>query len=128
MGKTKPIPVRLSENSNNLVRTYAAFKDISISKALRELIKEGLYKKAHVGLLKRLEEDFSKRNPLVHMNGCDKCNSHKDVRIYHIDGNIRNFIPQNLALLCVPCVKQLKEFMQKYNPREKFVTWFYLSE
>jgi len=128
MGKTKPIPVRFSENLNNLVKTYASFKGITISEGLRELVKEGLYRKAHAGLLKRLQDDFSKRNPLVKMNGCDKCDSHKDVRIYHIDGNIRNFTPENLALLCINCVKQLNEFMQKYNPKEKFVTWFYLSD
>ena len=128
MGKTKPIPVRLNENLNNLVRTYASFKEISVSKALRELIREGLYRKAYAGLLQRIQDDFSKRNPLVKMNGCDKCGSHKDVKIYHIDRNIRNFTPENLALLCTECVKQLIEFMQKYNPKEKFVMWFYLSE
>lgn len=128
MRKTNPIPVRLNEDLNNLVKTYASFGDISISEALRKLIKEGLYRKAHAGLLKRLQDDFSKRNPLVNMNGCDKCGSHEDVKIYHIDGNIRNFIPENLALLCTKCIIKLNEFMQKYNPKEKFVTWFYLSE
>ena len=99
MGKTKPIPIRLNENLNNLVKTYASFRGISTSEALRELIREGLYRKAYIGLLKRLQDNFSKRNPLINMNGCDKCGSHENVRIYHTDGNIRNLAPDNLALL-----------------------------
>ena len=124
----KPIPVRLSKNLRNIVDDYAEFRGLSRSEALRELIREGLYHKAHVGLLKRLQEKFAKRNPMMKMNGCDKCGSHKKTVIYHIDGNIRNFASENLGILCTGCVKKLLKFIQAYSPKEKFITWFYLSE
>jgi len=128
MTNNKPIPVRLSRNLRNLVKDYAEFLGISRSEALRQLIREGLVQKAHIGLLKRLQEQFAKRNPMMKMNGCDKCGSHKKTKVYHIDGNIRNFASENLAILCEDCIKILIEFMQTYSPKDKFITWFYLSE
>ena len=123
---TKPIPVRLSKNLHNLVDDYAEFCGINRSEALRELIREGLLQKAHVGLLKALQEKFAKRNPMIQMNGCDKCGSHIDTKIYHVDGNIRNFASENLAILCNGCLTKLLKFMQTYSPKEKFAIWFHL--
>lgn len=126
MAKTNPIPVRLSDNVRNMISDYAAFFDVSMSQALREIIKEGLMRKTHLGLLKKWQEKVRHRNPMLSMGGkCDKCRLGEDLKIRHIDGNIRNFDTENLAVLCEDCVRKLNRSLQKYNPKEKFAAWFF---
>lgn len=128
MAKSKPIPVRLPEILRNLLIDYAAFLGISRSEAIREVIKFGLMKKSYIGLLKRWKEKIRGRNPMVHMEKCDKCGSQEKLKIHHIDRNLLNFDTENLAILCEDCVRKLNKSILSFNPTEKFAAWFFYEE
>lgn len=125
LSRTKPIPVRLDLKLYNFIRDYALLVDISNSEALREILKAGIIKKGHIGTLKRWEEKIKYRNPMLTLDTCDKCANHDNLMIYHIDGNVRNLKPENLAILCQNCVKKLNCFIRKYDPKDKFAAWFF---
>jgi len=127
LAKKKVIPVRLSENLYTLIGDYASFLDISKSEALREIIKEGLLRKSYVGLTIRWQKQASKRDPMIEMIECEKCSNNQNLKLYHIDGNIRNLNPENLVILCEKCIADLHKFMRDYNPKEKFAAWFFYS-
>jgi len=127
VAKTKVIPVRLAEDLANMIADYAAFFDMNRSEALREIIKEGLLRKAYVGLLKRWQIKNRSRNPILNAVKCDKCDAIEGLKIYHIDRNIRNTDPDNLVILCEGCIVRLEKFIKKYNPKEKFAAWFFFT-
>lgn len=127
MAKTKVIPLRLAEDLVNIITDYAAFFGLNRSEALREIIKEGLLRKAYIGMLKRWQYKNRARNPILNAVKCDKCNGIDDLKIYHIDRNIRNTDPDNLVILCDRCIIRLENFIKKYNPKEKFAAWFFFT-
>lgn len=127
MAKTKVIPVRMDAKMHELVSEYAILFGMNKSEALREIIKEGLITKSHVGLLKNWQRKAIQRNPKLEVTNCEKdgCERTNDLIFYHIDGNIMNWRKDNIAVLCKPCVIRLQDFIQKYNPKEKFAAWFF---
>jgi endo-1,4-beta-D-glucanase Y len=127
MARKNVIPVRLSDNLYNLVKDYASFLGVSDSEALRELIREGLLRKSYIGLMARWEEKAKKRNPLEEMTECEKCSSKLNLKLYHIDGNVRNMSPENIVILCEPCLVKLQKYMCEYSPKKKFAAWFFFN-
>jgi 5-methylcytosine-specific restriction endonuclease McrA len=127
MGRKNVIPVRLSDNLYNLIKDYASFLGVSNSEALRDLIREGLLKKSYLGLIKRWQEKAKKRDPFIEMRKCEKCGNKEQLKLYHIDGNVRNMTPENLVILCEACINKLQKSMREYNPKEKFAAWFFYS-
>lgn len=124
------IAVRITKTTNRYLLEYAAFMDKSKSEIIRTFVREGLIKHAHIGLLKQWNEnrEYTKewlKNP----NGrlCEKCDYNKDVVIYHIDGDIENFDSENIVFLCRPCLINLQRFLRRYDPKEKFASWFFLK-
>jgi len=129
--KIATVITRITITLNNLLKEYSAFTNKSKSRIIREFIEEGLIKYAHIGLLKRWgkNREFVKnwmQNPNKWV--CEKCKYIKDVKIYHIDGNIYNTDPENIVFLCEPCLINLQRFTRKYNPKEKFAAWFFLGK
>ena len=125
---TKQIRVRVSEEFETLIIFYAGFHGIDKSKAIRELIEIGLMKKAHIGLLKKIQDELRQKNPdPMTVETCEKCGTIADkLLIYHIDKNTRNTDSKNRVVLCINCFSSLQRFIQKYNAKEKFVAWFLL--
>jgi len=124
MGKLRAI--RLSNDMEALIQDYAAFKDVDVSKAIRELITEGFIRASHVGQLDRLMTGLREKNPdpLQDMINCEKCGKVDGLQVYHIDGNIRNLDPKNLVIICKDCYPSLTRFLLRYDPRERFTAWF----
>lgn len=126
MPRKNVIPVRLCDNLYQLIKEYALFMDITISEALREVIREGLLKKSYIGLIKRWENEAKKRDPFIEMKFCEKCNANNiHLKLYHIDGNVRNLMAENLVILCESCITKLQLYIRKYDPKRKFAAWFF---
>ena len=128
--KVVTIVARITKTLDKILKEYCAFTNKSKSKVIREFVKESLIKHAHIGLLKQWGEDreFIKEwlnNPDKWL--CEKCDYNKNVKIYHIDGDINNVSPENIAFLCEPCLKNLQRFIRKFNPKEKFAAWFFFE-
>jgi len=130
MGKNKVIPVRMSATLYNHISDFAAFYNLKKSEALRIVIKEGLLRKSYIGLIKRWQEKIKHRDPLItNVTNCEKCGrKESNLKLYHINGNIRNLNPENLVVLCNGCLANFQRFVQRYNPSEKFAAWFFYED
>jgi len=120
------VATRISNDLYNLIGDYASLLGVSNSEVLRELIREGLLKKSYLELIKRWQKKIEDRDPMLEMRICEKCGKESnELKLYHIDGNVRNLNPENLAILCEDCLNNLHKFIQKYNPKEEFAAWFF---
>jgi hypothetical protein len=122
--KSNPIPVRLDKEFRNMLKDYAAFMNVTDSEAIRELLKSGLIQKTYIGMLKRWQMNKTK-TPNIEICENPKCNNIENLVTYHIDGNIRNFKSENLAILCSNCIKKLNISIQDYNATERFARWMF---
>lgn len=121
------ISLRMEDELYNMIIDYAGFVGIDASKALRELLKEGLMKKLTSKLFSSWQEKIEKRNPF-NFEYCDKCGTTSDLQFYHIDGDINNFESNNITVICKGCLRKLQKYIMQYNPREKFLRWFFFDE
>jgi len=129
--KTELISLRLSKTLNDRLMEYSLFVDVTKSEIIREFIKEGLIKHAHIGMLKRWQISRKYVNDFMEHRRkwvCEKCGYNKDVKIYHIDRDVTNTSPDNIVFLCKFCVNKLDRFMRKYDPQEKFAAWFFFVD
>lgn len=124
--ETEKISLRLDKELYNLIQIYANFVDEDLSKVLRELLKEGLMVKTQYKLF-LMWSDKVKNRPLK-LEACDKCGSKENLQFYHINGNINDFAPENVAIICNGDLRKLQKSIMKYNPREKFIRWLFLEE
>ena len=125
--QTEQLRVRLPKSLFKLIKFYVDYYGTDRSKAVRELLLEGLVRTSYIGLLERLTENLRNKHPdpMMDQHECEKCNRKTKLRIYHIDGNVRNLEPKNLIILCEDCQIGLRRFIQKYDPKERFVAWYY---
>lgn len=124
--QTEQLRTRVSPKLYKLIIEYAAFRDIDKSKAIREILMEGLIKMTGIGMLKRLQEQLRDKDPKSFLDQCEKCGSREELGIQHIDGNIYNLNSENQICLCRNCKRNLEKFMRK-NPEERFAIWFFLD-
>jgi hypothetical protein len=120
------ISLRMEDELFNLIVDYAEFIDVDLSKVMRELLREGLMIKTQAKLLLTWHEKIKNR-PLK-LDKCDKCGAIENLQFYHIDGDINNFTPENIAIICNGDLRKLQKTIMKYNPREKFIRWFFFEE
>jgi hypothetical protein len=119
------ISVKMDDELFNLITDYSAFIDLDLSKTIRELIREGLMVKAQNKLLLNWNKKTINK-PLI-LDKCDKCGTIETLQYYHIDGNIDNFNRDNIAIICNQDLRKLQKSILKYNPREKFLRWFFFE-
>jgi len=119
------ISLRMEDELYNLITDYAAFIESDISKVLRDLLREGLMVKVQAKLFMSWH-DRIKNRPL-RLDKCDKCGAIENLQFYHIDGNISNFNSDNIAIICNGDLRKLQKSLLQYNPREKFIRWFFLE-
>lgn len=124
---------RMNQRVYNLIIDYASFMGMNFSKALRELILEGIKHRATAKLFSNWQEKVNKRNPIEEikegkLQSCDKCGFTEDLQMFHIDGNVDNFTSDNIAIVCKPCLRKLQHYLRKYNPKEKFIYWMFFDE
>lgn len=124
--QTEQIRIRIPAKMHKLILEYAAFQGINKSKAIRELLMEGLIKMTGIGMLKRLQETLRDRDPKAFMEQCERCGSREKLGIQHINGNIYTVSSENQICLCRNCIRNLEKFMRK-NPEERFAIWFFLD-
>jgi len=124
--ETEKVSLRLDKELYNLIQIYSQFVEEDLSKVLRELLKEGLMVKTQYKLF-LMWNDKVKNRPLK-LESCDKCGSKDNLQFYHINGNINDFSPENVAIICSGDLRKLQKSIMKYNPREKFIRWFFLEE
>lgn len=124
--QTEQIRARVSAKMHKLILEYAAFQGTDKSKAIRELLMEGLIKMTGMGMLKRIQEKLRNSDPKTFLEQCERCGSREKLGIQHIDGNIYNMSSENQICLCRNCIRNLEKFMRK-NPEERFAIWFFLN-
>lgn len=110
---------------HNLITDYAAFTDMDLSKTIRELIIEGLMVKSQAKMFSVWHE--KNKNRVLQLDKCDKCGTIENLQFYHIDGDINNFNSDNIAVICNGDLRKLQKSIMKYNPREKFIRWFFFE-
>jgi hypothetical protein len=119
------ISVKIDDELFNLINDYSIFIDLDLSKTVRELLKEGLMVKAQTKLLLNWNKKIINR-PLI-LNKCDKCGINETLQFYHINGDITNFNNDNIAIICKKDLRKLQKSIMNYNPREKFLRWFFFE-
>ena len=117
--------LRIPNELNEFLKYYCMLLDKKKSEVVREFIKTGLTKSSMV-MMKKWQEKRSRK--IIDDGLCERCDSRKDVGMYHIDGNIRNFTKENIVYLCRNCSKKLQRHIQSYDPIEKFAEWFFLED
>lgn len=120
------ISLRMDEELYRLIDEYAAFIERDVSKVMRELLSEGLMVKSQAKLFLTWKERVNGR-PLQ-LTECDKCGVRENLSYYHIDGNIDNFATENIAVICNGDLRKLQKSIMRYNPREKFIRWFFFED
>jgi hypothetical protein len=120
------IPIRMNDELFNLIKTYAAFMDKDLSKVTRELLTEGLMVKSQAKLFLTWKEKVKYR-PL-RLDKCDKCGVIDNLSYYHINGDVDNFDTENVAVICNGDLRKLQKSIMRYNPREKFIRWFFFED
>jgi hypothetical protein len=125
VGQMTKISFRMENDLYNLITDYAAFIDSDLSKVLRDLLREGLMVKTQAKLFLTWHKRINNR-PLK-LDKCDKCGTTENLQFYHIDGNINNFNPDNVAFICNGDLRKLQKSIMEYNPREKFIRWFFFE-
>ena len=125
--QTEQLRTRLPKKLLKLIDFYVDYYGTDRSKAVRELLLEGLVRTSYIGLLERLAETLRNEHPdpMTSQRKCEKCGGENVLGIYHIDGNVRNLEAKNLIILCKDCQIGLRRFIQKYDPKERFVAWYY---
>ena len=120
------ISIRIDDDLNELIKNYSNFIKVDFSKAARILLKEGLINKAPAKFFSMWKQKASERN-ILFPEKCDKCGTSENLQVYHINGDIDDFNFENLAILCNGDIRKLQKSMMQYNPKEKFIQWFYLE-
>jgi hypothetical protein len=120
------ISLRMDDELYRLIDELSAFLELDISKVMRELLTEGLMVKSQAKLFLTWKERVKDR-PL-RLDKCDKCGATENLSYYHIDDNIDNFEPENVAIICNGDLRKLQKSIMRYNPREKFIRWFFLED
>ena len=110
----------------NLIDEYSEFIGMDFSKVTRELLKEGLMVKTQAKLFSIFLEKIKNR-PLK-LELCDKCGAKENLQFYHIDGDVNNFSSENIAIICNGDLRKLQKAIMRFNPREKFIRWFFFEE
>ena len=117
----KQIIFRADKTLKELIENYAAFNEIDKSKAIRELVKQGLT----IKIYNYLERNWKKTVESRKENICDKCKKETNGQIYHINGNINDFTEENIMFICNKCVRDLNKSLRNYNIKERFFKWFF---
>jgi len=138
------VDLRIERMLLDLIDQYAALHDINRSKAIRELLKNGLSNRANMELQEKWTEMMNakwiemqeqttkliregKSLILVRDNFmCQKCRSGSHLQVYHIDRDPLNTNPINLITLCKECASRASKFTPKRRVIEDFLEWFYL--
>jgi len=120
------ISLRMDDELYRLIEQYAAFINMDFSKVTRELLTEGLMVKSQAKLFLTWKERVKDR-PLL-LDKCDKCGVIENLSYYHIDGNIDDFTTENIAIICNGDLRKLQKSIMRYNPREKFIRWFFFED
>lgn len=138
--------VRIGKDMLNLLDSYAMMHNINRSEAVRELIMNGMQKKANMQLsekfLSLLNTKWLEIQPkitniinqgenliLVRDNFiCQRCHSDKELNVYNIDRDPLNHKAENLITLCSNCTKKAEKYTPKQRVVEDFVEWFYLLQ
>jgi len=122
----KNTSIRLGDTLNDLVNQYAAFTGVTRSKAIRQILMEGLFQKTKYAQFQRFEEWIGEREAFTLMTECEKCHcSDKKLVFFHIDGNVENNATKNIVTLCIPCVNTFQNWKLRENSIEKFIEWFF---
>ena len=102
--------------------------DLSLYKSFEEKLKEDniIFFKNRVWDSNSVRDNISlilERDKL-----CRKCGSYEKLGIFHLDGNIGNFHPLNLIIICDDCLRKFQRYMIKYSNKARFAAWFSSTE
>lgn len=146
-GKSTILNIRLPNQLYKNLIELSLFMDTTKSDIVKTMIYEGMIEVVNMAIYKKFEGEieidtkafFAKRTDFNSIKDeptlilkrdkgiCRVCSSNERVGIFHIDGNIGNFSPFNLILLCDDCLHKFQRHMLKYSTKTKFAIW-YISE
>lgn len=138
------VDVRIDDRILDMIDQYAALNGITRSKAIRELLQNGLSTRANMELQEKwldmmttkwvaIQEQTTKLitegKSLIYVRDnfmCQKCNSRTHLQVYSIDRDPLNTNPNNLITLCKDCSHRAAKFTPKRRVIEDFLEWYYL--
>jgi len=124
--KNKRITLRLDDELSDLIEQYIILTSKKKSKALRDIIYDGLYRQSRFILEQRFNEYLNKRDPFKFMTECEKCGGHEDLMCYFIDGDINNRTMNNMITLCRICVLKFEVVkIRRESYKEKLIEWWF---
>lgn len=141
---TKKVDLRIEDYILDTIDQYAALHDINRSKAIRELLRNGLTNRATMDLQEqwskmmgekwlsmknKTRQSINEGKSLIFVRDgykCQKCHSTEYLQVYPIDRDPLNKDPTNLITLCKDCANRAMKFTPKRRVIEDFLEWFYL--
>lgn len=149
-GKSKIVSLRIPNDMLKLLGIYSKLTGDTMAKTIKEMIKEGLYLKANVGIYNMFQNEMLEKNSKIGLfhadkinkiieypsilierdNGCVKCHEQDRLKltIYHIDRNPSNCSLENIVIICDNCKRKLEKFIYAIAPTRKFIEWYSLGE